>query len=317
MKLMDTFPTRLRQLEPPTWLPKNAWPFDTHGLEVDDSVIAVNETGHGPVLFFVHVGAWSFIWRDLVTQLAPDFRCVFFDAPGTGQSYDGRAGSVSLARASRVTAAVIDALDLSEFTLVAHDLGGPASLAAVAATPERVRGIVAMNTFGWRPSSVSLRRMLGIVGSPIMREFDVLTGLIPRISSSSFGIGRHLDKPDRATFRAGMSAQRLRSFHNYMRDARQCNDVYERVAAALAGPLATVPLLTIFGERNDPFGFQKRWKELFPAARQVVVPKGNHFPMCDAPDFVARTIRLWHEEYSYSTRRDSTGSTLAARREGT
>jgi len=28
----------------------------------------------------------------------------------------------------------------------------------------------------------------------------------------------------------------------------------------------------------------------------VVVAKGNHFPMCDDPDLVARTIRAWHSE---------------------
>src|SRR5215467_12615619 len=120
MKRMDALPARLRPLEPPTWLAENAWPFDSHGLEVDDSVIAVSEAGHGPVLFFVHVGTWSFIWRELVMRLAHDFRCVFFDAPGTGQSRDGRSGGASLARASRVTAAVIDAFDLRAFTLVAH-----------------------------------------------------------------------------------------------------------------------------------------------------------------------------------------------------
>jgi len=269
---------------------------------VDDSVIAVSEAGQGPVLLLVHVGTWSFIWRDLVALLAPDFRCVFFDAPGTGQSRDVAAAAVSLNRASRATAAVIDAFDLKEFTLVAHDLGGPAGLAALAATPERVRGLVAMNSFGWRPSSASLRSMLAIVGSPIMREFDVLTGLVPHITSSAFGIGRHLDRPSRAAFRAAMGPRGLRSFHGFMRDALHCDDLYARAAAVLAGPLAPVPLLTIFGERNDPFGFQKRWKELFPAALQVVVPKGNHFPMCDAPDLVAQTIRSWHQELKVNKR---------------
>jgi hypothetical protein len=49
---------------------------------------------------------------------------------------------------------------------------------------------------------------------------------------------------------------------------------------------------TIFGQRNDPFGFQPRWKQLFPHARDVVVLKENHFPMCDAPDLPARDPRL-------------------------
>jgi pimeloyl-ACP methyl ester carboxylesterase len=302
MKWKDTLPVSLHRLERPSWLPESIWPFDTSAVEVDDSIIAVSEAGQGPVLLFVHVGTWSFIWRDLVMRLASGFRCVFFDAPGTGQSHDGGAGAASLHLASRATTAVIDALDLKELTLVAHDLGGPAALAALASMPERVRGIVAMNSFGWKPASASLRSMLAIVGSPIMREFDVLTGLVPRITSSSFGIGRHMDWLSRATFRAGMGPQSLRSSHNYMRDALHCDDVYARVASVLAGPLATVPLLTIFGERNDPFGFQKRWKEMFPTARQIVVPKGNHFPMCDAPDLVAHAIRSWHQELWTTTR---------------
>jgi hypothetical protein len=52
----------------------------------------------------------------------------------------------------------------------------------------------------------------------------------------------------------------------------------------------------LFGERNDPFGFQTHWKELYPDAKQMVVKNGNHFPMCDEPDLVARTIREWYDE---------------------
>jgi pimeloyl-ACP methyl ester carboxylesterase len=65
---------------------------------------------------------------------------------------------------------------------------------------------------------------------------------------------------------------------------------------ALTGSSKDLPLITIFGERNDPLGFQPRWKELFPRAQQVLVPRGNHFPMCDAPDLVAETIRVWYRE---------------------
>jgi len=302
MKRNAILPAKRHRLERPPWLPESEWPFVTCGIEVDNSMIAVSEAGQGPILLFVHVGTWSFVWRDLVTRLASGFRCVFFDAPGTGQSHEGGADAATMHRASRATAAVIDALDLDEFTLIAHDLGGPASFAALSTMPERARGIVAMNTFGWRPSSTSLRSMLAIVGNPLMRELDVMTGLVPRITASSFGIGRHLDWPSRAAFRAGLGSRGLRSFHDYMRDALHCDDVYGRAAAVLAGPLAGVPLLTIFGERNDPFGFQMRWKELFPAARQIVVPKGNHFPMCDAPDFVADSIRSWHQGLLTGTR---------------
>ena len=88
----------------------------------------------------------------------------------------------------------------------------------------------------------------------------------------------------------------MRAFHYYLRDARNCDALYERVESALAGPFRGLPLLTIFGERNDPLRFQPRWKALFPDAQQVVIARGNHYPMCDDPDLVARTISAWHRE---------------------
>lgn len=58
----------------------------------------------------------------------------------------------------------------------------------------------------------------------------------------------------------------------------------------LSRGLADRPLLTIFGQFNDPLRFQPRWKELFPTARQLQVRRGNHFPMCDDPDLVAGAL---------------------------
>ena len=87
-----------------------------------------------------------------------------------------------------------------------------------------------------------------------MREFDVVTKLIPRITTSSFGIGRHLDLTARSVFLSGIGREGIRAFHYYMRDARRCDQLYEKVGAALKGPFRHLPLITIFGERNDPFG---------------------------------------------------------------
>jgi len=70
----------------PQWFPESVWPFQTAGLEYGGSMIAIAEVGQGPVLLFVHTGLWSFIWRDVMTRLRADFRCIGLDAPGTGQS---------------------------------------------------------------------------------------------------------------------------------------------------------------------------------------------------------------------------------------
>jgi len=278
----------------PAWLPKKVWPFDTTHLPLDGGDVAVTDVGKGPALLLVHTGTWSFIWRDVMTRLRADYRCVCLDAPGTGQSTPRR--EVTLKTARDAVAAVIERLQLADYTLVVHDLGGIAGIAAAARRPDRVRGIVAVNTFGWKPKGAAFRGMLGLVGSAFMREVDVAMGLIPRIGSSAFGAGRHMDAESRRAYAAGLTGDALRAFHRYMHSALDSEDLYEEVARALRGPFRKLPLLTIFGERNDPLGFQPQWKALFPQAEQTVVAGGNHYPMCDDPDLVARTIRTWHRE---------------------
>jgi pimeloyl-ACP methyl ester carboxylesterase len=297
----DTMP-----LARPDWLPDDVWPFDSAGLEVGGSVLALTDVGKGPVLLFVHTGTWSFIWRDLMSRLAAEFRCICFDAPGNGRTLDSPGTAITLDTASRAVTGVIERLGLDEITLVAHDLGGVAGLAGLARVPARLRGIVGMNAFAWKPSGAALRAMLAVVGHGLTQEVDVLTGFIPRLTATSFGVGRHLNRASRQAFLAGMGdARGRRAFHHYIRDARQCDRLYGQIARALSGPFAGLPLLTIFGERNDPFGFQPHWKASFPNARQLVIANGNHFPMCDDPDLVAQAIRSWHREYVARAEHDS------------
>lgn len=288
--------SKLVPLVRPWWLTKELWPFHTSALKVDGHTIAVTDVGSGPVLLFVHTGFWSFIWRDVILRLAPDFRCICFDSPGTGLSDRVPRQSISLEKAARATTAVIETLNLRDFTLVVHDLGGPVGIAGAAQFAERVNGIAAVNALAWKPTDLKLRLGLSLIGSSLVRELDVLTGVVPRITSTSFGVGLHMDPSSLNTFRSGIGPEGLRAFHQYIQDANRGEGVYDKISAALSGPFRRLPLITIFGERNDPFGFQQRWKELYPAATQVVIAKGNHFPMCDDPELVADTLRGWYRE---------------------
>jgi len=54
-------------------------------------------------------------------------------------------------------------------------------------------------------------------------------------------------------------------WHGYFRDASKADAIYAEVDAGLRGPLSDRPLLTVFGQFNDPLRFQPRWRALFPA----------------------------------------------------
>lgn len=286
----------LATLDRPTWLPSSAWPWQTYTLSHEQGRIAVTDMGRGPTLLFVHVGSWSFVWRDVLLRLQNDFRCVTVDAPGCGLS-DRLPAPPTLAQAGEAVTTVIDALQLRDITLVAHDLGGPAGFLAAGRRADRIAALAAVNCFAWRPSGPAFRGMLALMGSTPVRELDVTTNVLARVTSTSFGVGRHWRRADRAVFRAGIDASARRAWHAYFRDARRAEALYAEVDGALRGSLAERPLLTIFGQFNDPLRFQPRWNKLFPTARQLKVRRGNHFPMCDDPDLVAAALKSFVQQH--------------------
>lgn len=288
-----TFPER------PRWQSDAEWPFKARRVVVDGCGMAVTDVGQGPALLFIHTGMWSFVWRDVMIQLQQEFRCICVDAPANGLSEAPR-GPVTLERSARVVRTVLEELDLQSVTLVCHDLGGIAGLAGASRTPERIAAIVAANTFAWKPHSAAFRAALRFFGSSLMQEVDALVGLIPRIASSQHGVGRHFSPAGRRMLRGSFDRTHVRAFHRYIRDALRCNGLYAEISRAITGPFARLPFMTIFGARNDPFGFQAQWKARFPQAVQHVVDGGGHFPMCEAPDRFAGWIRSFLSDASPS-----------------
>jgi len=275
--------------ERPEWLTWDSYPFELRTLSSPEGDIAYIDEGEGPPLLFVHVGMWSFVWRDVLVRLREGYRCIAIDAPGSGLSPAPTARVPGIAEAATAVDRVVRHLELNDITLVFHDLGGPACLLASGNWIDRVRLLVAVNTFGWCPSRVVLPSMLRLMGSAPMRHLDVFTGWLPRISSTRFGVGRNLDKTERAVFRKGMDRRQRGMFHHYVNSARPGRSDYGTIETNVER-LAARQLVTIFGERNDPGHFQEKWLQRFPDATQVVVPGSYHFPMCDDPDLVAATI---------------------------
>lgn len=282
----------LQPVDRPEWLPETAWPWPVRALDTETGRIAVTDIGSGPTLLFVHVGAWSFVWRDVLLSLQSRFRCVAVDAPSSGLS-DRTSSLPTLQQAAAAVTDVIDTLQLQDVTLVAHDLGCPAGFAAATRRSDRIASLAAINSFGWRPTGALFRGMLALMGSAPIREIDAATGFLPRMTSSRFGVGLHWDRDVRAAFRAGIDRRARKAWHAYLRDARLADDLYAELDTGLRGPLSDRRLLTIFGQRNDPLHFQPQWKALFPSAQQLTVRNGNHFPMCDDPQLVASALDVF------------------------
>jgi len=84
-------------------------------------------------------------WTAQLPVLAADYRTVTLDLPGHGEAGSARAPWTVAAYGEDV-AGLVRELDLSKVVLVGHSMGGPVALRAAALLPDRVLGIVAVDT---------------------------------------------------------------------------------------------------------------------------------------------------------------------------
>lgn len=117
-------------------------------LSFDGVPIVFEDVGEGePTLMFVH--GWSCdqkYWQDQVEYFSKKYRTVTLDLAGHGESGTDR-DTWAIENFGRDVVAVMDALDLKDVVLIGHSMGGSVILETVRRVPERVLGIVGVDTY--------------------------------------------------------------------------------------------------------------------------------------------------------------------------
>jgi pimeloyl-ACP methyl ester carboxylesterase len=130
-------------------------------LSDNGSQIEYEVRGQGtPALVFVH--GWSCdrsYWSRQMPEFAQDHQVVAVDLAGHGGS-GTRRKSWTMPAFGQDVAAVVTALDLKDIVLIGHSMGGDVIVETALLHPERVRGVVWVDTY----------RSLGSVGSPEENE---------------------------------------------------------------------------------------------------------------------------------------------------
>jgi pimeloyl-ACP methyl ester carboxylesterase len=109
--------------------------------------INVVDMGIGPPIIFLHGNPDSSqLWKPVASALKHSYRCIIPDLPGFGRSSATPNFNYTLAGLAGFVDALYSALDLQEpVHLVAHDFGGVAAAAWMAAHPGRVRSFTVCN----------------------------------------------------------------------------------------------------------------------------------------------------------------------------
>lgn len=101
-------------------------------VELDGVSIDYGDVGSGPTLVFVH-GAYvtGALWDDVVATLSQTHRCIVPTFPFGAQARPVGQADLGVRASGRRIVGLLEALDLSDVTLIANDTGGGILLAAL------------------------------------------------------------------------------------------------------------------------------------------------------------------------------------------
>lgn len=256
------------------------------------------ERGSGPPLIFVHGAAVNGdLWRRVAPALAAEHRCIVPDLPLGGHALplDGEP-DLSLFGLAEILASLIEALDLSEVTVVANDTGGAISQALVASRPERVGRLVLTSCDAFEnypPKAVAYLkptarlppamwlllqavRLRPIQRLPITYGWATHAPIEPRIMDSYLTAVR-------------TNAGVRRDFCRFLRaaDRRHMRRASEGIASF------DRPALVVWGadDRFFPREHGRRLAELLPGGRFELVESSRTFIPEDRPDELVTLVR--------------------------
>jgi pimeloyl-ACP methyl ester carboxylesterase len=268
-------------------------------VRVDGLDIEYAETGTGPTIVFVHgVYVTGAVWNDVVAELGDDFRCIAPTWPLGAHSTSTDGADLGAEAAARRIVHFMEALDLTEVTVVANDTGGGlvlASLGDPVLDTSRIARLVLTNCDSYEhfpPGAfaqiVKLCRLSPAVGGAIVR-------LLATGAGQSFFL--------KAVCRTPPTKDRQREiFGTFATSATARRDAVA-VTASLdpALTLRATPAIKTFGSpvtlawgRQDklfPLDHARRLRDAFPNATLIEIPDCSAFVMLDAPEVLADAIR--------------------------
>ncbi|WP_319451034.1 MULTISPECIES: alpha/beta fold hydrolase [unclassified Mycobacterium] len=281
----------------PTWVDDDLFPFESRFIDIDGHTVHYVDEGSGPTLLLLHGNpTWSFLWRDVISALRDEFRCIALDYPGFGLSTAKPGYRYFPEEHAEVVTGFVDALGLNGVTLVGQDWGGPIGLAAAQRRPGVFDRLVLANTWAWPVNGVlhfeAFSRIVG--GLPmrlLVRQFNLLVNaFIPA--------GHRRRQPTAAEmthYRQALdTAERRQACAVLPSRVLASRAFFAEVEAGLAG-LAHLPTLIVWGDADIAFRAQERQRleVAFPEHETVIVDGAGTYVESDAPEEFVIAIRDW------------------------
>jgi haloalkane dehalogenase len=276
---------------------EDLYPFESRFLVRHGFKIHYVDEGHGEPIVMVHGNpTWSFLFRDCIKTLRPNYRCVALDHLGCGKSDKPPIGEYPYRLINRVQdlEALMDSLGLdSQVTLMLHDWGGMIGMAAAVRRPERIARLILLNTaaFGL-PEGKSLPRTLHWARNTALGRWAILHANAFCLAAARWcAVKKSLPKPVRDAYLAPYARADDRwAVLRFVLDIplSPADPSFQLVMETARGlsNFAKTPTLIGWGQRDFVFDddFLHEWKRRMPHAEIHAYPDAGHYVLEDAGD---------------------------------
>jgi pimeloyl-ACP methyl ester carboxylesterase len=250
--------------------------------------------GSGPPLVLMHTARTQLDHFQLVIpQISDAFTVYAVDFPGMGWSdiVPGASYEEPALRAAIVR--VVEELDLSDLTLAGESMGATLALTASVDLGDRVRRIVALNTYdfadGVKRASLFARLVAGSIEAPVVGPMVARLEnrhILGRVLRGGLQDRRHL--PDHYLDELGRVGRRpgypivARAILRNLDSLIAARDRYARI---------NVPVTLVYGDHDWSRPSDRQASiESVPGADHIVLRDTGHFASLEAPNQVARIL---------------------------
>lgn len=266
-------------------------------VQVDGHALAYWRMGAGPTVLLIHgITTYSFIWRQIIPQLARSYDVIALDLLGCGASDKPLDLSYSLtAHAERLTL-FVDALGLDKFHLVGHDLGGGIGQIFAVNHGQRLIDLALVNTvaYDFWPVQPIIALRTPIIRQLLMASLDM--GAFRLVVERGLYHKNRLTRELMELFLAPLATSAGRkAFLHFAKclDNRNLTEIAARLRTL------TVPTLIVRGDA-DPYlsaSIALQLKVEIPAARLSRTATAGHFIQEDEPDWLAGELLRFMGEH--------------------
>ena len=272
---------------------RSLYPFESRWFDGRSGRIHYIDEGQGPPIVFFHGNpTWSFLYRNVITALRGQFRCIAMDYLGFGLSEHPDDCGYTVEEQAAAVGELIDHLELNDFITMGQDWGGPISMAVAAVCAERVRGVVLGNTWFWPSDGWRLKLFSIVMGTWPLQYLVLHRNLF--VEFLRFATSEKLAETVMQHYRGVQPTPAARrGIAEFPKQIRAARPLLERLAREVPSRLGTKPALFVWGMKDPAFPLGAaldRLNDAFPDNVLVRLPQANHFIQEDAPEAIAEAI---------------------------